>query len=134
MSSPNPAHQLTLIFNALPCDSEYELWPMTDANIPSISTAMDTLTDMHVKAILCEMNLVKVNSSNEIVITSHDKMMDIQMHLETASYKVLVRDSRYRNNTHKSFYICKQNLPTAANQQAQKRRRHVQSLVFDLSY
>jgi hypothetical protein len=69
MSSRNPAHQLTLIFNALPCDREYELWPMIDENIPSISTAMDTLTDMHVNAILCEMNLVKVNSSNEIVIT-----------------------------------------------------------------
>jgi len=73
MSSPNPAHQLTLIFNALPCDIEYELWPMTDANIPSISTAMDTLTAMYVKAILCEMNLVKVNLSNKIVIISRDK-------------------------------------------------------------
>jgi hypothetical protein len=107
---------------------------MTDENIPSISTAMDTLTDMHVKAILCEMNLVKVNSSNEIVITSRDKMMDIQMHLETASYKVIVTGSRYTNNTTKSFYVCKQILPAAINHQARKRRRHTQSLVFDPSY
>jgi len=78
---------------------------MMEEHIPSISTAMDTLTtDMHVNAILCEMNLVKVNFSNEIVITSQDKMMDIQAHLSTASYKVLVTGSRYGNNTTKSFY------------------------------
>ena len=56
------------------------------------------------------------------------------MHLEMASYKVLVTYSRCRNNNHKSFYIWKHNLPTAANQQPRKRRRHAQSLVFDLSY
>jgi hypothetical protein len=75
--------QLAAVLHAIPRKTEFDLWPMEFGITPTLSTVIDNISDIHIKALLFELNLIRVDAKSHtlLVITTRDTFMNIANYL-----------------------------------------------------
>jgi hypothetical protein len=62
--------QLAAVLGAIPRNTEFELWPMKSGIIPTPSTTISSISDLHIKALLFELNWIKVDTKIRTLVTA----------------------------------------------------------------
>jgi hypothetical protein len=98
--------QLAAVLGAIPRNTEFDLWPMKFGITPTLSTGIDTISDDHIKALLFELNWIRVDAkSHTLVAATRDSFKNIAIYL--ANYDA---DFEVNMNPVRQFYkeeICK---------------------------
>ena len=129
MSLTKAQAQLAAILDAIPRNTEFDLWPMKFGITPSLSTAIQCISDMHIKALLFELNFIRVAKSHTFIIT-HDAFMNIAICLADydADFKVNMNCVRQHQNVNKkssvhTFIIHTKDTVQKQTEISRKRRR-----------
>ena len=70
MSFTMAQSQLAAVLGAIPRNTEFDLWPMKSGITPTLSTGIYTISDDHIKALLFELNWIKVDTKNHTLVTA----------------------------------------------------------------
>jgi hypothetical protein len=123
--------QLAAVLHAIPRKTEFDLWPMEFGITPTLSTVIDNISDIHIKALLFELNLIRVDAkSHTLVITTRDTFMNIASYLANhdVDFEVNVNPIRQHHNTKRfgvnTFIIHTKDIQKETGNSRKRRRRN----------
>ena len=85
--------QLAAVLGAIPPrNTEFDLWPMKFGITPTLSTGIDAISHDHIKALLFELNWIKVNTKTHTLVTATRDAFNKSIAICLANYDVDFQD------------------------------------------